>query len=197
MRSVTGLRVAKEKPKSPGVNPELEPLRQAMLGKTAVIVSVERDDEILACVDAFATHGIKPVLFGAGKASEVADKIRGRIAGVLPSLQVIEIGGELGTRERNHYAELQAAGIPVAFHSEAEEGAADLPLIAAWAQAHGLSPDGALRALTADAAKMLAIDHRVGRLAQGLDADVLLLDGSPLLPSTSVQRVWVAGKELR
>ncbi len=187
----------KDKPKPPGLNPDLEPLRQAMLGRTAVIVGVERDDEILACVEAFASHGIRPVLFGAEKAKEVAEQIRDRVAGVIPATRVIETGGELGTRERNFYAELQSAGIPVAFHSEAEEGAADLPILAAWACAHGLSPDGALRALTADAAKLLAIDKRVGRLAAGLDADVLLLDGSPLDVSTSVVRVWVSGKEIR
>jgi imidazolonepropionase-like amidohydrolase len=187
----------KDKPKPPGINLELEPLRQAMLGKGAVIVAVDRDDEILDCVEAFTTFGIKPVLFGAEKADEIASQLKGRVSGVIPSTRVIETGGKLGTRERNSYAELQGVGIPVAFHSEAEEGAADLPILAAWAMAHGLSPDGALRALTSDAAKMLAIDSRVGRLAEGLDADVLLLDGSPLDVSTSVVRVWVSGKEIR
>jgi imidazolonepropionase-like amidohydrolase len=100
-------------------------------------------------------------------------------------------------RERNVYAELQAAGIPVAFHSGAEEGAVDLPLMAAYAVAHGLSPAGAMRALTADAADMLSIAGRVGRLQPGLDADVLLLDGSPLDLSSAIVRVWVAGKEIR
>ncbi len=187
----------KDKPKPPGINPELEPLRQAMLGKSAVIVAVDREDEILDCVEAFAGYGIKPVLFGADKADEIAAQITGRVNGVIPSTRVIETGGKFGTRERNSYAELQSVGIPVAFHSEAEEGAVDLPILAAWAMAHGLSPDGALRALTSDAAKMLAIDGRVGRLAEGLDADVLLLDGSPLQVSTSVVRVWVSGKEIR
>jgi len=186
----------KGKPKSPGINPDLEPLRQAMLGKVAVVVGVDRDDEILACVAAFEAYGIKPVLFGAGKAAEVAEKLRGRVAGVLPTHLVTTRDPETN-RERNAYAELQAAGIPVAFHSGAEEGAVDLPLMAAYAVAHGLSPAGAVRALTADAADMLSIAGRVGRLQPGLDADVLLLDGSPFDLSSAVVRVWVAGKEIR
>ena len=47
------------KPKAPGVNPELEPIRQAMLGNASVIVTVNRRDEILDCVAAFREHGIE------------------------------------------------------------------------------------------------------------------------------------------
>ena len=100
-------------------------------------------------------------------------------------------------RMYNRYAELQNAGIPVAFHSAAEEGAIDLPLMASYAISQGMSPAGALAALTHAAAEMLAIDDRVGRLAPGLDADVLLLDGSPFDVSTGVLRVWVNGREVR
>ena len=51
--------------------------------------------------------------------------------------------------------------------------------------------------VTADAADMLRIADRVGRLQAGLDADVLLLDGDPLSISTSVLRAWVSGVEVR
>jgi len=187
----------KGQPKSPGIKPELEPLRRAMQGKATVIVSVERADEILACVAAFEEFGIKPVLYGANDAHKVANEIQGRVAGVLLSHVVTAADPKIRTKVRNRYAELSDAGIPVAFRSAAEEGAVELPLMAAYAVAHGMSPEGALRALTSDAAKMLSIDHRVGRLARQLDADVVLLDGSPLDVSSSVLRVWVAGKEIR
>ena len=97
---------------------------------------------------------------------------------------------------RNRYVELTAAGIRVAFHSGSEEGAAELPLLASYAVANGLGPGAALRALTSDAAAMMGIADRVGRLEAGLDADVLLLDGPPLEPSTSTLRTWVNGKEV-
>jgi imidazolonepropionase-like amidohydrolase len=88
-------------------------------------------------------------------------------------------------------------GIPVAFHSGAEEGAADLPVFAAYAISEGMSPTGALRALTSDAARMFGLEDRVGLLSQGHDADVLLLDASPLGGTYGVQRVWVDGREVR
>lgn len=186
----------KGKPREPKVEAGLEPLRAAMRGRATVVVWVEREDEILACVDAFEKAGIRPVLIGASEAWRVKDRLRGRVAGVLLSPVVVVREAELGTDRRTPYAELAQAGIPVAFGSDAEEGAVDLPLRALYAAANGLGATGALRALTADAARMFAIDGRVGRIAEGLDADVLLLDGPPLDPATSVVGAWVNGRSV-
>lgn len=184
-------------PKDPGFKAELEPIKRAIEGTAAIVVNVERSDEILACVAACESFGIKPILYGAGDAWKVADQLRGRVAGVLLDHRVIATESEGGFRERNRYAELANQGIPVAFHSSAEEGAAELPLMAAYAVSKGMSPEGALRALTGDAARMLRIDDRVGSLAAGRDADVLLLDSDPTIAGARVVRVWVAGREVR
>ena len=63
------------------------------------------------------------------------------------------------------------------------------PSAGAAASAELLSP--------ADVAKMMGLSARVGKLAVGMDADVLLLDGTPVEPATSVLRVWVNGQEVR
>jgi hypothetical protein len=186
----------KGKPKEPKRDAKLEPLRRAMDGRAAVVVEVARAVDIVRCVEAFEAAGIRPVLYGAGEAHLVLDQIAGKVAGVLLGPTVVAAEPKRGTDYRTPYSELQNAGVPVAFASEAEEGAIDLPLRAAYAVANGMSPEGALRALTADAAAMLALDARVGRLERGLDADVLLLDGPPLDPATSVLRAWVNGEEV-
>jgi len=187
----------KGKPRAPRVDDKLEPVRRALDGRIAIVVEVDREDEILACVAAFEEHGIEPVLYGAEDAHHVARELAGRVRGILLAPSVLVFDARRGTDYRTPYVELQNAGIAVAFTSEAEEGTIDLPLRAAYAVANGMSPSGAVRALTADAARMMSIDGRVGRLAAGLDGDVLLLDGPPLAPGTSVLRTWVAGKEVR
>lgn len=172
----------KGEPKPPGVDPDLEPLRQAMLGKGSIVVVVTHPDEILDCVAEFEKVGIRPVLWDAPGAARLAPRIRDRIAGVVT---------------RRDLAALAAAGIPVAFFSAAEEGAVELPLQALAAVANGLSPTAALRALTGDAAALLGLAGRIGTLSVGGEGDLLLLDGPPLEPATSVLRVWVSGEEVR
>ena len=183
--------------RAPSADPELEPLRHAMKGQGAVVVGVDREDEILDCVAACEKAGIRPILLGAKDAWKVVEKIRGRVAGVLLGEQITWIEPKTGAQKRNRYAEMAEAQIPIAFHSGAEDGASDLPAMAAYAVSQGMSAEAALRALTSDAARMFAIEHRVGLLAPGLDADVALLDGSPLDVSTRVVRVWVGGEEVR
>lgn len=205
------------KPKAPKVDPDLEPYRRAMAGEAAVLVRVTRRDEIVDCVHTFASYGIKPVLLGADEIFAVLGQVKDHIAGVILApessapTQIFSIGpsGELiietigGGGGRSiadlaaQYSKLQRNGVPVAFFSGAEEGAADLLTIATYAVLEGMSPSGALRALTSDTAAMLAIGDRVGRIATGLDADLLLLDGEPLSPATSVLRAWVAGEEVQ
>jgi imidazolonepropionase-like amidohydrolase len=184
----------KGKPKPPSADPDLEILRRAMAGDAAVLVEVERADQILACVKAFEDAGLKPVLVGAEGAEALAGELRGRIAGVLPPRQITRSLSP--TRSVNRYAELAAAGLPIAFHSAAEEGAAELATFALLAVVEGLSPQAAIVGLTSGAAKMLGLQSRVGSLTVGLDADVLLLSASPYESAASVQRVWVNGEEI-
>ena len=155
-------------PREPGRKADLEPIKRALEGSAAIVVSVDRSDEILACVETFEHYGIHPVLAGAEDAWKVADQLRGRVAGVLLDHRVIAGNTDGGYRERNRYAELANQGIPVAFHSSAEEGAAELPLMAAYAVANGLSRGRRVaRHLTARRGGGCSrIDDRVGTVAR-------------------------------
>lgn len=52
---------------------------------------------------------------------------------------------------------------------------------------------GALRAITISAAKALRVEDRVGSLANGKDADVVLFDGDPFEYASHVLAVMVNG----
>jgi len=53
----------------------------------------------------------------------------------------------------------------------------------------GLTPAGALRAATSDAARLLGLEGKVGELKPGLFADIIAVPGDPLADITSVGRV--------
>jgi len=171
----------KGKPKSPGIDPELEPIRQAMLGRGALFVTATSSRDAIEAAEACNAIGVKPVIWTGDQAAGAASRLRGKVAGAIV---------------RSSGATWSEWGVPVAFASGAEEGAGELSVLAARAIAGGMSPVAALRALTSDAASMLGVGDRIGKLLPGYDADVLLLDGSPLDLSSSVLRAWVDGEEV-
>lgn len=61
---------------------------------------------------------------------------------------------------------------------------------------HGLSREGALRAVTINAAKVTDIEDRVGSLEIGKDADMVIWDGEPLDYYTSPKMVFIDGQEV-
>jgi imidazolonepropionase-like amidohydrolase len=52
----------------------------------------------------------------------------------------------------------------------------------------GVPPTEALAAATGVAARACGLEGRTGRLATGLDADLLMVDGDPLTDMTALQR---------
>ena len=69
-----------------------------------------------------------------------------------------------------------------------------LNMEAAFAVRGGLSEDAALRAITIDAARVLGIDHRVGSIEIGKDADFAIVDGDPLHYMTHARWTIVNGR---
>ncbi len=55
--------------------------------------------------------------------------------------------------------------------------------------AAGLTPAEILWAMTSRAAQACGIGHRKGRIAAGFDADILAIDGNPLLDPTAIRRL--------
>lgn len=60
----------------------------------------------------------------------------------------------------------------------------------------GLDPVIALEALTINPAAMLGLDDRVGSLAEGRDADLVIWSDDPLEIGARAQRVFVSGREV-
>lgn len=71
-----------------------------------------------------------------------------------------------------------------------------LPLCAALAVRSGMDEEDALRAITCNPARIVNLADRVGALEVGLDADILVLTGSPLELSTRTSAVFVGGEQV-
>ncbi len=69
-----------------------------------------------------------------------------------------------------------------------------LPMDAAWAIRGGLDEQSALESITLGAARILGVDHRIGSIEPGKDADLILTDGPIFDFRTFVQMSIVNGE---
>ncbi len=86
------------------------------------------------------------------------------------------------------------AGNPLVFHGPSMHHELQL-----WVQA-GIPVEVALRAATVNAAKLLRAGSHIGAIRQGMDADLLLVDGDPLQDITATERISLVifkGERLR
>ena len=72
----------------------------------------------------------------------------------------------------------------------------ELPLQSAMGVRYGFdnSEFDAVRGVTIVPAQVAAIDHRVGSLVAGKDADILVVTGDPSDPRSGVEMVWIDGE---
>ncbi|HWW61758.1 MAG TPA: amidohydrolase family protein, partial [Thermoanaerobaculia bacterium] len=86
------------------------------------------------------------------------------------------------------------AGVLTSVNSDSDELARRLNLDAAKAIKYGgLSEDEALRLCTINGAKQLRIDHRVGSIEAGKDADLVIWNGPPLSTYSRVETTMIEG----
>ena len=78
--------------------------------------------------------------------------------------------------------------------ADAETATQWLPEETGVAMAYGLSEETAFKALTINAAKVIKLDHRIGSLEAGKDADLAIFDGHPLSNMTRCKATMIDGK---
>jgi imidazolonepropionase-like amidohydrolase len=119
----------------------------------------------------------------------------GRVPGVEPPPHVQARLEAVGARYEDHLlhvAKLRRAGVTLVAGTDGGIGPSKrhglVPLAVADLVDCGMRPAEALASATAVAARACGLEGRTGRLATGLEADILLVDGDPLLDITALQR---------
>ena len=183
-----------DRPEPPKKDEALEPLRRVLEKKIPVMVNVQTPAQIAAVLEVVTKdYEVLAVLLNAEGARLHAETLAKNGIGVIVPPSVLRT---LRNQPYHQSDDLARRGVSVAFQSDAEDGARSLRALALYAVERGLSAEAALAALTVDAAKMLAIDDRVGSLAAGKDGDLVIFDGHPLEAGTAVLRVVIDGREV-
>ncbi|MCC5932726.1 MAG: amidohydrolase family protein [Balneolales bacterium] len=89
---------------------------------------------------------------------------------------------------------LYEAGVVTSLHSDNSQIATRMNWEAAKMVRTGLDPETALSLVTSRTAELLGIDHLVGSLEPGKDADFVIWSGDPLSTFTIAEQTWIDGR---
>ncbi|MFB9932028.1 amidohydrolase [Amycolatopsis halotolerans] len=159
---------------------------------------VHRADDMVTAIRLADEFGYKLVINHGTEGHLIADLLAERdVPVILGPLFTTKSKVELRNRSLRSAGILARAGVRISITT-------DHPVVpinflvyqAALAVKDGLDPETALKALTLHPAQMLGLDDRIGTLAPGLDADVVLWSGDPLDVMNRAMRVFVRGQEV-
>jgi len=160
----------------------LESLGRVLEGEIPLLLTAERHQDIASALRLQREFGFRLVLDSAAESYLLTDEIRAADVPVIVHPPMVRPSGERENASMETAARLVEAGIPVALQSGYEAYVPKTRVVlfeAAVAAAHGLGFEGALAAITRDAAELLGIADRVGTLEPGKDGDLALYDGDP------------------
>ncbi len=194
MRKVAGAADGKGDP--PDRDLRMESLARVLKGEIPLRVHAHRADDIMTALRIAREFGIDLVVEHCTEGHKIAGELaRSGVKAV--------IGPVIGNRAK---VELKGVSLDTA-RAMADAGVefavmTDHPVVpiqylgisAGLTVRGGLDEEKALRVITVDAARILGLDHRIGSLEPGKDADVVIMNGHPFDVRSRVVRVLVSGK---
>ena len=187
-----------KKPSPPRFDAEKEVLARVAYGEIPLVVNANRASELHDLLRQTARFdGLRLIIAGGVESLAVADHLAARRIPVLvwPAPLAKGLPDELDGHDLSLAAHLADEDVPVLIGSGlASGGSADLPLLAGLAVGHGLDREQAFAALTIGAARAFDVADRLGSVEPGKQADLLVLDGEPLVSTTRVQQVISHGR---
>jgi imidazolonepropionase-like amidohydrolase len=175
---------------------ELEAALEILKSKRFVHCHSYRQDEILAMMRVAEDFGFRVRVFQhILEGYKVADIMARHGAGGSSFSDWWAYKLEVYDAIPHNGALMHQEGVLTSFNSDSDELARRLNLEAAKAMKYGgVSEEEALKFVTLNPAKQLKVDHRVGSLEPGKDADVVIWSGHPLSTYSICEQTWIDGR---
>jgi imidazolonepropionase-like amidohydrolase len=173
-------------------------LRKVLGREVPLRLEVHREDDVRNALRLADEFRLRIVLDGVSNPRTASEEVvKRRIPLVLgPFVDLEEIPGYRKDRPADWPKALLTADTRWALgtFSNQPRGSRLLRIHAAAAVARGVASQSVLRAMTRDAAEILGVSDRLGSIAVGKQADVVVFAGDPLDPSVPVRLVVSGGK---
>ncbi len=176
----------------------LEAVVEVLEKKRTVHFHCHRADDLMTAVRIAEEFGFEIVLQHATEGYRVANVLAKKKIPV--SLTLIDSPGgkaeTIGLLEENA-ATLEKAGVTVSINTD--DGITESRFFlhtGAIAVRGGMPETAALKAMTLTPAKLMHLDHKLGSLEKGKDADFVVLSGPPFSTFTRVKQTFIDGKKV-
>jgi imidazolonepropionase-like amidohydrolase len=182
-------------------------LSRALQNNELVLLPANNSIQIVRALRLADEWKVRAVLYGGQQGYEVAAALAASKIPVLVSLKWPERSKDgdpeaeqtlRALRFRDQApgtpAALAKAGVKFAFYSDGIATTKDIFKSLKKASDAGLAPDAALRALTLDSAEILGLSDRLGSIAPGKIANLVVTDGDIFNEKSKVKHVFVDGR---
>lgn len=172
----------KENNDKPDYDMKMEALLKVLNGEIPLKAHAHRADDILTAIRIAREFGLRITIEHCTEGHLITDILREENVSVITGPFMTDRSKiELRNQSAKAPGILSKAGIKTAIMTDHPCTPVQyLSLCAAVAVKEGMDETEALRAITINAAEIAGIDDRVGSLAVGKDADIIIMDGHPL-----------------
>ena len=183
---------------------------QSYPGSDKLLIADAINELYFLRADRFAREfGLNLMMRGSGREYRRLDAIKSTGRAVIlplnfpkpPNVATVESAMNVDTASLMHWdlapenpARLADAGVDFALTTHLLDDSADFLKNLRKAIKRGLSADEALRALTTRPADMYGVSDRIGKVAVGMMANLVVADGDIFADDTKMHAVWVNGK---
>ena len=177
-------------------DPEMEALIPLLKREIPAHIHAHRADDILTAIRLCKEFNLRLSTVHTTGGAPVIPEIA--VSGIIPIVgpcigpagKPETVGGNLAMAK-----DLEAAGVEFALATDHDVIALwQLPYLSSITVREGLSEDAAFRSITINAAKAAGVDDRIGSIALGKDADIVVFTGHPFHYLTKTQAVFINGK---
>ncbi len=174
-------------------------LASYLAGQGRIVVQVERAADIRQLLRWAQREKVRIAIAGGAEAWKLAPQLaQARVPVLVNALADLpatfdQIGATL-----ENAARLRAAGVEVSFSQsgDASHNARKLRQLAGNAVANGLPWESGLAGLTRVPAEIFGVADRIGSIAVGKQADLVLWEGDPLDVAHYAEQLWLGGREM-
>lgn len=179
-------------------NPQMDALMPVVRGTAHLLVEVNKAEDILNAIKWCQEKNIKAILTGVADGWMVADKIAESGFPVItgPVLGLPRRAADRYDAIYKNPGKMLKAGVKVALRTRETENVRNIPFHAGFAAAYGMGTDEALKAVTLTPAEIFGVSDMLGSLTEGKVANLFVADGDPFEPKTTIEKLYISGRDV-